>query len=209
MGNKDQSDGVGVGTIIIFVGVILAAVIVAGTALNLMTGLMSQPDSFGANPQTQSNTDSTTESTESADETTSGNTKNIEDESLIVDSQILLLQLRSGETVVAQNESAIFTFSSSALIAANDPVNVQLILEPPSGVSVSSSEFTDSGGGQYTTTYKLKPGESKGIRVQLNANEPGDYEVTGRAIYYEGQNRSNSRIETVDIPVKVTSESNN
>jgi hypothetical protein len=83
-----------------------------------------------------------------------------------------------------------------------------LILEAPSGVSVSNADFTESGLGQYTTTLELEPGDTEGLRITLNANEQGRFGVTGKAIYYVGGDRENASIRQVTIPVQVVGEEN-
>jgi len=127
----------------------------------------------------------------------------VSDESLVVDSDILSLQLRSERTIVDLGNPAVLTFSATALITADDPVNIQLIIEAPSGVSVGGTAFIESGIGQYTTDFTLDPGRSEGLRIELNANEPGEYNVTGRAVYYEGNNNEDAEIESISIPIRI------
>lgn len=100
--------------------------------------------------------------TESSGETGTNESEVVADRSLVVKSNSVNLQLRSQKTIVNQDEPAVLTFSSTALISADDTVNVQLVLEAPSGVSVGGTDFVESGMGQYTTTYELEPGNSRG-----------------------------------------------
>ncbi len=80
---------------------------------------------------------------------------------------------------------------------------VQVILIPPSGMSVTSSEFTTSGAGQYTTTYKLEPGDGKDIEVRIKTNQQGDFNVKGEIIYYYGDDKSTAEEHTLNLPIKV------
>ncbi len=146
--------------------------------------------------------------TDTADNQLGNDTQVLEDRSLIVNSETVSLQLRSARTIVEQDQPAVLTFSSAALISASDTVRVQLILEAPSGVSVTNADFTESGLGQYTTTLELEPGDTEGLRITLNANEQGRFGVTGRAVYYIGDNRENATIKQVTIPVQVVGQEN-
>lgn len=147
--------------------------------------------------------------TESSGETGTNESEVVADRSLVVKSDSVNLQLRSQKTIVNPDEPAVLTFSSTALISANDTVHVQLVLEAPSGVSVGGTDFVESGLGQYTTTYELEPGNSRGIQIEINANELGRFGVTGRAVYYVGNDKENASTRTVSIPVQVVGEDPN
>lgn len=82
-------------------------------------------------------------------------------------------------------------------------MHVQVIIIPPSGMSVSSSEFVQSGAGQYTTTYELEPGQGRYIEVRIETNQPGDFTVKGRVIYYFGEDTENVEDYTLDLPIHV------
>ena len=84
-------------------------------------------------------------------------------------------------------------------------MTVQLILRVPSGMSVTSSEFIKGGGGQYTATYMVQPGDIRQIEVHIMTNQPGDFTVTGDILNYFGDDKSTEERGTVDLPVKVMS----
>ncbi len=88
-------------------------------------------------------------------------------------------------------------------------MTVQVILIPPSGMSVTSSEFATSGAGQFTTTYKLKPGDGKDIEVRIKTNQQGDFNVKGEIIYYYGDDKSTAEDYTQNLPIKVREKSEN
>lgn len=132
----------------------------------------------------------------------------VKDRTLVVESETVSIQLRSERTLVEQDTPAALTFSAASFISAEEPVNIQLVIEVPSGVSVSGTSFTESGIGQYTTTMQLQPGETKGMRITLDANEQGRFGVTGRAIYFLGDDRENATVDSVRIPVRVVGEEN-
>jgi hypothetical protein len=61
----------------------------------------------------------------------------------------------STRTTINKGEDAIFTLSAVNPIG-NPPMTVQLILKPPSGVSVTSTSFAKAGSGIYTCTQTIE-----------------------------------------------------
>ncbi|MDO9096949.1 MAG: hypothetical protein Q7U60_02345, partial [Candidatus Methanoperedens sp.] len=95
----------------------------------------------------------------------------------------------------------------SAVNLITSPVmTVQAILILPSGMSVTSAEFVESGAGQYTTTYEMNPGKGRDIEVRIKTNQIGEFNVKGRIIYYYGNNKSTSEDHTLTLPIKVRTE---
>jgi hypothetical protein len=112
------------------------------------------------------------------------------------------VQLHGEKTDVLVGEDIVFKLS--AVNKITKPVmTVQVILIPPSGMSVTSSEFATSGAGQYTTTYKLDPGAGKDIEVRIKTNQQGDFNVKGEIVYYYGDNKSTAEELTLNLPIKV------
>lgn len=112
------------------------------------------------------------------------------------------VQLHGEKTDVLVGEDIVFKLS--AVNKITKPVmTVQVILIPPSGMSVTSSEFATSGAGQYTTTYKLDPGAGKDIEVRIKTNQQGDFNVKGEIVYYYGDNKSTAEEHTLNLPIKV------
>lgn len=108
------------------------------------------------------------------------------------------------KTDVDLGEDIILKLSAVNLITK--PVMTgQLILTPPSGMSVTSSGFVFSGAGQYTTTYTLDPGSVKDIEVRIQTNQIGDFKVKGRIVYYFDDNKSTAEDHTLELPIKVRS----
>jgi hypothetical protein len=117
------------------------------------------------------------------------------------------VQLHGEKTDVSVGEDIIFKLS--AVNKITKPVMiVQVILIPPSGMSVTSSEFATSGAGQYTTTYKLDPGAGKDIEVRIKTNQQGDFNVKGEIIYYYGDDKSTAEDQILNLPIKVREISN-
>lgn len=106
------------------------------------------------------------------------------------------------KTDVDLGEDIVLKLSAVNLIT-KPVMNVQVILIPPSGMSVTSSEFATSGAGQYTTTYKLEPGSGRDIEVRIKTSQAGDFTVKGRIVYYFGDNTSTAEDHTLELPIKV------
>ncbi|MDO9096950.1 MAG: hypothetical protein Q7U60_02350 [Candidatus Methanoperedens sp.] len=115
------------------------------------------------------------------------------------------VNLHGEKTDVALGEDIILKLSAVNLITS--PVmTVQVILIPPSGMSVTSAEFVESGAGQYTTTYELNPGKGRDIEVRIKANQIGEFNVKGRIIYYYGNDKSTAENRTLTLPIIVKSD---
>ncbi len=99
------------------------------------------------------------------------------------------VELYGEKTDVELGENIVLRLSAVNLIT-KPVMTVQVILMPPSGMSVSSTDFVVSGAGQYTTTYKLEPGSGKDIEVMIKTAQAGDFNVKGRIVYYFGTNQS-------------------
>jgi len=97
--------------------------------------------------------------------------------------------LHGEKTDVVIGEDIILKLSAVNIIT-KPVMTVQVILIPPSGMSVTSSDFVTSGAGQFTSTFKLDPGAGKDIEVRIKTNQAGDFYVTGRVIYYFGDDKS-------------------
>ncbi|AYK15702.1 MAG: hypothetical protein ACOX7X_00255 [Methanosarcina flavescens] len=112
------------------------------------------------------------------------------------------VSLHGEKTWVIAGEDILLKLSAVNLIT-KPAMHVQVIIIPPSGMSVSSSEFVQSGAGQYTTTYELEPGQGRDIEVRIETNQPGDFTVKGRVIYYFGEDTENVEDYTLDLPIHV------
>ena len=99
------------------------------------------------------------------------------------------VELHGEKTDVVLGEDIILKLSAVNIIT-KPMMTVQVILIPPSGMSVSSSEFVTSGAGQFTSTFNISTGTGKDIEVRIKANQAGDFNVTGRVIYYFGDDKS-------------------
>ncbi|MGB9926781.1 MAG: hypothetical protein ACPK85_00080 [Methanosarcina sp.] len=116
------------------------------------------------------------------------------------------VNLHGEKTDVIAGEDILLKLSAVNLIT-KPPMHVQVIIIPPSGMSVSSSEFVQSGAGQYTTTYELDPGQGRDIEVRIESYQPGEFNVKGRVVYYFGGNIKNAEDYTLELPITVRDKS--
>ena len=117
------------------------------------------------------------------------------------------VNLHGEKTDVALGEDVLLKLSAINIIG-NPTMHVQVIVIPPSGWSVTSSEFAKTGAGQYSTTYELESGGGKDIEVRIVPNQIGDdFQVEGRIIYYFGDDVSTREDHTLSLPIKVRAES--
>jgi len=100
-------------------------------------------------------------------------------------------------TSVAVGEEVLLRLSIVSIIG-KPKMTFQIILIPPSGTSVTSTEFSQTASGQYSLTGTIEPGMSRNVDVKLKANEAGEKEVTGWVIYYFGEDISTKK----EIPLK-------
>jgi outer membrane protein assembly factor BamB len=106
-------------------------------------------------------------------------------------------------TTIKKGEDAIFTLSAVNPIG-NHPMTVQLILKPPSGVSVTSSLFAKAGSGIYACTHAIESGDNvRSIEVHLTGNQAGTHEIASEVYYqFEGSPKSPTRYETLTLIVE-------
>ena len=112
------------------------------------------------------------------------------------------VSLHREKTNVVVGEDVLLKLSVVNLIT-KPVMNVQVIIKPPSGMSVTSTEFSQGAAGQYTSTYKLEPGASRDIEVRLKPNEIGNFIVEGWVVYYFGDDITSKKEEILKEPIIV------
>jgi len=112
------------------------------------------------------------------------------------------VQLHGEKTDVIIGEDLQLRLSAVNLIT-KPVMHVQVIILPPSGMSVTSSDFVESGAGQFTTTYEISPGKGRDIEVRIHTNQVGEFEVQGRIVYYFGNDSARSEDHTLRLPISV------
>lgn len=110
--------------------------------------------------------------------------------------------LHGEKTDVVLGEDIILKLSAVNIIT-KPVMTVQVILIPPSGMSVTSSQFAISGAGQFTSTFELDAGTGKDIEIGIKTNQAGDFNITGRVIYFFGDDKSTKEDYSVNLPIIV------
>lgn len=110
--------------------------------------------------------------------------------------------LYGDRTDIELSQDAIFILSAVNIIS-KPTMTVQIILMPPSGMAVTSSEFSTTTAGQYSAKFDVQPGEGKNIEIRLRPNQVGNFSVTGRVIYYFGKETEYIKDDILNLSVKV------
>jgi len=111
-------------------------------------------------------------------------------------------ELTSNRGDIQPGESAVITFSIANNIRDRS-VHARLQFDlPDTGVSISSVEGGSVSGRSSTNFVSVEGGEKQTIRIRMQFNEPGEYDIIGQSVYYYG-NESNSQQRAVG-PVNVS-----
>jgi len=112
------------------------------------------------------------------------------------------VHLHGEKTDVVMGEDILLKLSAVNKIT-KPAMTLQVILIPPSGMSVTSTDFVESGAGLYTSTYVIEPGSGRDIEVGIRSNQVGDFVVNGEVIYYFGDDKENAEEHLLSLPIKV------
>ncbi|MEA3324872.1 MAG: BatD family protein [Euryarchaeota archaeon] len=114
------------------------------------------------------------------------------------------VKLHGERTDVVIGDNILLKLSAVNLIT-KPVMHVQVIIIPPSGMSVASSGFAMSGAGQFTSDYETPPGVGRDIEVAIVANQIGNFTVEGRVVYYFGEDTAGAEDYTLKLPIRVRS----
>lgn len=89
--------------------------------------------------------------------------------------------------------------------AANPAVTIQLTIEVPPGMSVTSTGFAGGEGGQYTASYDVGPGDIRQIKVPVKTERAGNFDIAGNLSYYFVGDNSTAQFQAILLPVTVKS----
>lgn len=124
------------------------------------------------------------------------NVQELKEDPLSKQTEKVSISLKGSRQSTSIDNPAIISFSLTSIIG-NGQLTAQLILEIPTGLVVNGTSF-NQGGGQFTSTYQVDPGETKSESIRVRANEPGPYLISGYAVYtFENgpENRETKRAE--------------
>lgn len=126
------------------------------------------------------------------------------EEEIDIETDRVSISLQSQQTVVESGDTIVLTHSATNYITNDQTLSVQLILEAPSGSDVSGTGDIDAGsGGQFITTTQLEPGEQESQRIHIDLLEPGEYELTGEAVYFFGDDTDTGEGVEISIPIEM------
>ena len=98
----------------------------------------------------------------------------------------------------------IITKLSIVNLISNPKMRAQVIILPPSGMSVTSAIFTKTSAWQFVADFEIDPSEGgKEIEIILRPNQAGEFNVKGRVVYYFGNDRESTQDYPLDLPVSV------
>jgi len=105
-------------------------------------------------------------------------------------------------TNIKKGEDAIFSLSVANPLG-NPLMEVQLMIKPPSDVSVTSSRFAKTGAGIYTCTQKIRSGvDARSIEVRLTSNQVGTHEIASEIYYqFDGGSKSLAKYDVLTLVV--------
>ncbi len=115
------------------------------------------------------------------------------------------IALRSELTSILVGEEVQLILSIVAPLG-KPKMEFQIILIPPSGMSVTSQEFSQTGAGQYSQKGTIVVGEERPVVIKLRANEAGDKNVEATVRYYFEDDKSNITEVLKSQKIKVSAE---
>jgi hypothetical protein len=109
----------------------------------------------------------------------------------------LQAQQRGGE----HGEPIVLVLSATSYVTNTEPLTVQLIVESSTGVSITESTAEQGSGSQFSTVTTVDPGSSESLRLILDPNEAGTYQITTEIVYYVGEDQTSGSGERTSISV--------
>ena len=106
-------------------------------------------------------------------------------------------------TDVTTGQDIVIDISASNLIN-NPAMTVKVVLLIPAGLSLTSDNFTEDDGEQYTAIYNVEPGDMRQIEILIKSNQAGDFDIFGELSYYFGDNETYANLQIFAFPVTVS-----
>jgi hypothetical protein len=105
--------------------------------------------------------------------------------------------LQTDERSTESGEPVIVQMSTTNYIDTQQSIKIQLILESTQGVSITGGTGQQGASNQFSTITTLEPGESDSIRIKLQPEEAGTYNLSGEIIYFQVGSPNNSIKEQI------------
>lgn len=120
-----------------------------------------------------------------------------------VTSERINVVLRSSDLSIPESGEAILQLSVVNYVTNTKSATVQLIIESPSGVSVTGTS-AQTGGAQFVLTRTVEPGEQANARVRLSPNRVGQFSVNAEVVYFFGGDKSSGVGRSARVPITVS-----
>lgn len=111
------------------------------------------------------------------------------------------IQLQAQQREVEYGEPVVLVLSATSYVTNTEPLTVQLIVESSTGVSITESTAEQGSGSQFSTVTTVDPGSSESLRVIVNPNEAGTYQITTEIVYYVGEDQTSGSGERTSLSV--------
>ena len=113
-------------------------------------------------------------------------------------------ELTSEQRTITAGDEIVVRFTASNELAAV-PMRVRLDVNlPDAGAGISGVSGADLASSSATTFVDIDPGGEESLNLRMQFNNPGEYNLTGTAVYYIGTGENESRRTTTVGPVRVT-----
>lgn len=114
--------------------------------------------------------------------------------------------IQTSATQLEGESPAVIRLSAVTYASTERPTTIQLILEAPSGVSISGTSAETGQGNQFSVTETLAPGTSDGVRVRVHPSDTGTYTLNGEIIYFPEGQREDAQAERISLAISRTAE---
>lgn len=118
-----------------------------------------------------------------------------------VNNEEVNIQLQAQQREVEHGEPVVLVLSATSYVTNTEPLTVQLIVESSTGVSITESTAEQGSGSQFSTVTTVDPGSSESLRVIVDPNEAGTYQITTEIVYYVGDDQTSGSGERTSISV--------
>ena len=113
------------------------------------------------------------------------------------------VNFHASQTEVSMGEPVALTLSVANSII-NPEMTLQLVLQLPSGVSISGEGLGDSCSVQCSVTYKVPTGENRNFPLTAVPNQVGSFNIAGRMEWYFGDDLATHAGKSASLTLNAT-----